>query len=107
VAIVLRSSSSEFCPVQELEKYINYCSDNGLDLAGGYVFRPLDAHSKLSMKSFTSSAANVRLKLYLKNLNLWDGEMSWLGLDKEKNKTACRVVIRFHVSVLHCRKGYV
>jgi hypothetical protein len=29
---VLRSSSSEFCPVQELEKYINYCSDNGLDM---------------------------------------------------------------------------
>jgi hypothetical protein len=51
------------------------------------------------MKSFTSSAANVRLKLYLKNLNLWDGEMSWLGLDKEKNKTACRVEIRFYVSV--------
>jgi integrase len=79
VVIVLRSSSSEF-------------------LAGGYVFRPLDAHSKLSMKSFKSSAANVRLKLYLKNLNLWDDEtphstrsgcaltMSWLGLDKEKIK---------------------
>ena len=98
VVIVLRSSSSEFCPVQELEKYINYCSDNGLDLASGYVFRPLDGHSKLSMKSFTSSAANVRSKLYLKNLNLWDGEtshstrsgcvltLSWLGLDKEKIK---------------------
>ena len=67
-------------------------------MAGGYVFRPLDAHSKLSMKLFTSSAANVRLQLYLKNLNLWDGEtphstrsgcaltMSWIGLDKETIK---------------------
>lgn len=98
VVVVLKCDSLEFCPVNDLRKYLEFCKENGFVLTGGYVFRPIDAHSTISDKPLTSSTVNGRLKSYLCKLNLWEGEtphstrggcaltLAWMGIDQESIK---------------------
>ena len=82
---------------KELIAYSVFCKQNNLILSGGYFFRPLN-HSNID-HPFSSSAANSRLKLCLKDLHLFDGEtphssrsgcaltLMWLGIDVEVIKS--------------------
>ena len=82
---------------KELIAYSVFCKQNNLILSGGYFFRPLN-HSNTD-HPFSSSVANSRLKLYLKDLHLFDGEtphssrsgcaltLMWLGIDVEGIKS--------------------
>ena len=84
--------------MNNLKKYMEFCNENGFVLTGGYVFRPIDSYSNISDKPLTSSAVNGRLKSYLFNLNLWEGEtphstrggcaltLAWMGIDQESIK---------------------
>ncbi|CAC5355580.1 unnamed protein product [Mytilus coruscus] len=69
----------------------------------GYFFRPLaSSQNEILDASFLSSAANSRLKLYITDLDLWEGEtphstrsgcaltLAWLGISNE--------LIKSHVS---------
>ena len=96
VVIVYKSVNKEFCPVNVLREYTEFCKQNALELQGGYFFRPLASTlSALSDAPFTSAAANSRLKIYLTDLNIWEGEtphstrsgcaltLTWLGINSE------------------------
>jgi hypothetical protein len=100
VIVVFKSVNEEFCPVKELIAYSVFCKQNNLILSGGFFFRPLNhSNTALSDHPFSSSAANSRLKLYLKDLHLFDGEtphssrsgcaltLMWLGIDVEGIKS--------------------
>ena len=100
VMIVLKSHSSEFCPVSTLMTYLNFSKMHNVNLQPGYFFRPLNCIKKeIIDKPFTSSSVNARLKYYLKKLHIWDGEtphstrsgcaltMLWLGIDDQSIKS--------------------
>ena len=84
--------------MNNLKKYMEFCKENGFVLTGGYVLRPIDSYSNTSDKPLTSSAVNGRLKSYLFNLNLWEGEtphstrggcaltLAWKEIDQESIK---------------------
>jgi hypothetical protein len=57
---VLKCDSLEYCPVNNLKKYMEFCNENGFVLTGGYVFRPIDSYSNISDKPLTSSAVNEK-----------------------------------------------
>ena len=99
IVVLIRSPTKEFCPVQDLFSYINFCETNKIVSSGDFLFRPTNpSQSGLVSTPFTSSAANARLKLYLKTLKIWEGEtphstrsgcaltLSWLGIDDKRIK---------------------
>lgn len=96
VVFVFPSSNVEICPYHEMENYVNFCKKHDIVLKGGYFFRPLaSSQHEILDAPFSSSAANARLKLYLKDLDLWEGEtphstrsgcaltLAWLGVSNE------------------------
>jgi hypothetical protein len=100
VIVVFKSVNKKCCPIKELIAYSVFCKQNNLILSGGYFFRPLN-HSNTALLDhpFSSSAGNSRLKHYLKDLNVFDGEtphssrsgcaltLMWLSIDVEGIKS--------------------
>ncbi|CAG2184854.1 unnamed protein product [Mytilus edulis] len=95
IVFVFPSSNVEICSYDEMEKW-KFCKKHDIALSGGYFFRPLaSSQNEILDAPFTSSAANARLKLYLKDLDLWEGEtphsarsgcaliLAWLGISNE------------------------
>ncbi len=91
---------SEFCVVHLLLDYMNFCSENGIELRHGHLFRPLNnSQTGVNDKPFSSSAANARLKGHLQLVNMWDGEtphgtrsacaltLTWLGIGHDEIKS--------------------
>ena len=100
VVVLYYATESEFCPLKELDKYLHFCREQKITLAPGFVFRTLNpSKSALSENPYTSSAANVRLKLYLKDVGLFEGEsphsarsgcaltLAWLGISDDLIKS--------------------
>ena len=95
VVTIYKSQSKEFCPVHTLERYSSHCSHTGIQLKGGYFFRPLSPKGHPDNKPLSSSALNERLKRYLCHLGIFEGEtphgtrggcaltLTWLGLDSD------------------------
>ncbi|CAC5415732.1 unnamed protein product [Mytilus coruscus] len=94
VIIIYNSVNTEFCPVTVLRDYIECCKVSKLEIVGGYLFRPLaSSFVAFSDVPFTSAAANARLKSFLTDLNIWEGEtpnstrsgcaltLTWLGIN--------------------------
>ena len=89
---------AEFCPARLLVDFLDFCKDHDQISGGSYVFQNLNRGISFGGTSFTSAAANARLRLYLKLLNLWDGEtphgtrsacaimLSHLGIEKDAIK---------------------
>lgn len=67
---VRRAHNLTTCPVFATELYVTHSKAMGLDLASGYLFRPITSDRGIQNRSFSSSAAECRLKLYLKEFNL-------------------------------------
>ncbi|CAC5380820.1 MTH [Mytilus coruscus] len=76
-----------------MENYVKFCKKHDIALTGGYFFRPLaSSQNDILDAPFSSSAANAKLKLYLKDLDMWEGEtphstrsgcaltLAWLGI---------------------------
>ena len=70
-----RVKDNVMCPVAAIRVYIEGALDMGVDLRSGYLFRTLD-HSKSIVidEPVTSSAMCDRLKKYLTNLGIYEGE---------------------------------
>ncbi|VDI80971.1 Hypothetical predicted protein [Mytilus galloprovincialis] len=103
IVLVFPSSNVEICSYYEMENYVKFCKKHDIALSGGYFFRPLaSSQNEILDAPFTSLEANARLKLYLKDLDLWEGEtphsarsgcaliLAWLGISNE--------IIKSHVS---------
>lgn len=71
---IRRHQNPELCPVKAIETYIAICSELKIIITKGYLFRPTNPQGHILNKAFTGSAAEARLKIYLKQAQLDDGE---------------------------------
>ena len=66
---VRRNAQAEICPVRGIERYMEVTRDIRVGLTRGYLFRPITPDLGIKDAPFTSSAAESRLKGYLKEMN--------------------------------------
>ena len=71
---IRRHPNPSLCPVKAIETYIAVSAELGMTLRNGYLFRPTNAQGHVVNKQFTSSSAKARLRLYLKETGLDEGE---------------------------------
>ncbi|CAH3151426.1 unnamed protein product, partial [Porites lobata] len=71
---VRRNPQSVICPVKGVEQYVEVARELGVDLTKGYLFRPTTSNNGVQDSPFSSSAADARLKVYLKQMKADDGE---------------------------------
>ncbi|CAC5386658.1 unnamed protein product [Mytilus coruscus] len=68
-------SDKLICPVENLNQYVSGAEEMDIDLSVGYLFRTLDpSHSRVIESPVSSSGMGLRLQLYLKDLNIFEGE---------------------------------
>ncbi|KAK3747892.1 hypothetical protein QZH41_001356 [Actinostola sp. cb2023] len=67
---IRRSGDLIICPVYATELYVNHSKAIGISLTSGYLFRPITPDRGVASKSLSSSAAESRLKLYLKEFHM-------------------------------------
>ncbi|CAC5426446.1 unnamed protein product [Mytilus coruscus] len=105
IVFVFPSSNVEICSYYGMENYVKFCKKHDIALTGGYFFRPLaSSQNKILDSPFSLSTTNARLKLYLKDLDLWKGEtlhstrscctltLAWLGISNKiiKSHVGCK-----------------
>ena len=71
---IRRNSNSTICPVRAIEEYMAISRQLQIDLTTGYLFRPTTPQGGVIDAPFSSSAAEARLKVYLKEMGADDGE---------------------------------
>ena len=71
---VRRNAQAEICPVRGIERYMEVTRDIKVGLTRGYLFRPITPDLGIKDAPFISSAAQSRLKGYLKEMNADNGE---------------------------------
>jgi integrase len=70
----VKPSASPSCPVTNLRSYILLCDRMNINLRHGFLFRTTDKHGCVTDAPFLGSAVTNRLKKYLGQLHLDDGE---------------------------------
>ena len=71
---IRRHPNHAICPVTAIETYFAICDELAIDLSKGYLFRPTNPQGDLVDKPLSSSTAQQRLKVYLKEALLDKGE---------------------------------
>lgn len=67
-------SNPQLCPVKAIETYATIASELHISVINGYLFRPTNHQGHILNKAFTSSTAETRLKVYLKDTKIDEGE---------------------------------
>ena len=57
-----------------IETYVAVASELRISVTNGYLFRPTNPHGHIVNKPLASSTADERLKLYLKEAQIYEGE---------------------------------
>ena len=57
-----------------IEQYVEVARELGVDLTKGYLFRPTTSNNGVQDSPFSSSAADARLEVYLKQMTSDDSE---------------------------------
>ena len=65
-----RHPNPALCPIRAVEMYVAVSREIGIDLSRGYLFRPTDQKGRIVDQPLTSSMAESRLKLYLRQANI-------------------------------------
>ena len=77
---IKRNPQANICPVQGIEHYMAVAQQLKIYLTRGHLFRPTTPQGGVLDASFTSTAAEARLKGYLKEMGSDDGETAaWLA----------------------------
>lgn len=71
---IRRHSNPQLCPVKAIETYVAVASELRITLSNGYLFRPTNHQGHIVNKPLTSSSAEARLKYYLKDAKIDEGE---------------------------------
>ena len=71
---IRRNPQLIICPVAAIEQYMDVARQLGVDLTKGYLFRPTTPDKGITDSPFTSTTAEARLKLYLKEMKADEGE---------------------------------
>ena len=69
-----RHPNPELCLIKAIETYVAVASELQVSITNGYLFRPTNPQGHIVNKPFTSSSAEARLKLYLKEAQIDEGE---------------------------------
>ena len=70
---IRRHSNPQLCPVKAIETYVAVASELRITLSNGY-FRPTNHRGHVLNKPLTGSSAEARLKSYLKDAKVDEGE---------------------------------
>ena len=62
------------CPVKAIETYVAVASELRISVINGYLFRPTNPQGDIVNKRLASSTADERLKLCLKEAQIYEGE---------------------------------
>ena len=71
---IRRHPNPKLCPVKAIETYVAVASELRVSVTNGYLFRPTNPQGHIVNKPFSSSSAEARLKLYLKEAKIDEGE---------------------------------
>jgi hypothetical protein len=71
---IKRHPQTSVCPVRGIEQYIAIAEQLKINLKSGYLFRPTNQQGAMVNAAFMSSAAEARLRTYLKEMGSGDGE---------------------------------
>ena len=71
---IRRHSKPELCPVKAVETYMAVASELRITLSDRYLFRPTNHQGRILNNPLTSSSAEARLKYYLKEAKIDEGE---------------------------------
>ena len=71
---IRRNQQKAICPIAAIEQYVDIARQLGIDLSSGFLFRPTTPDKGIQNSPFSSSAAEARLKVYLKDMGAHDGE---------------------------------
>ena len=71
---IRRHSNPHLCPVKAIKTYVAVPSELRITLSDGYLFRPTNHQGHILNKPLTSSTAEARLKYYLKDAKVDEGE---------------------------------
>lgn len=71
---IRRCANVKLCPVAAIERYMATTRAMQVDLTDGFLFRPTTAQGAISPLSISSEAMNGRLKTYLKEAGIDEGE---------------------------------
>lgn len=71
---IRRHSNPSLCPIKAIETYFAVASELRVNLHSGYLFRPTNSHGEVVNSQFKSSAAESRLRVYLQEADIDEGE---------------------------------
>ena len=71
---IRRNPQTAICPVKGIEQYMAVARELKVDLTKGYLFRPTTPQGGVLDSPLTSSTAEARLKVYLKEMGADNGE---------------------------------
>ena len=71
---IRRNPQSAICPIRGIEHYVDVARRMQVDLTLGYLFRPTTPNGGILDAPLTSTIAEARLKLYLKEMGQDDSE---------------------------------
>ena len=71
---IRRHANPQVCPVRAVETYVATAAELRINLSDGYLFRPTNPQGNIVNKAFVSSTAEGRLKAYLKEAGIDEGE---------------------------------
>lgn len=72
--VIKRCDDLEICPIFGLERYVKWCSQWGVDLSCGYLFRIVDESGRVLDNNVTYQTMYIRFKEYLVTLGIYEGE---------------------------------
>ena len=75
---IKRNPQTKICPVQGIEHYMALAQQLRIDLTRGYLFRPTTPQGGILDAPFSSTAAEARLKGYLREIAVPWRNSSWL-----------------------------
>jgi hypothetical protein len=67
---IKRNPQTSVCPVRGIEQYIAIAEQLKINLKSGYLFHPSNQQGAIVNAAFTSSAAEARLRTYLKSIGM-------------------------------------
>ena len=71
---VQRNPQTKLCPVRGIGQYLAISDQLKVDFSSGFLFRPTSPQGAIANDPFSSSAAEARLKTYLKEMGSDNGE---------------------------------
>ena len=69
-----RHPNPTLCPVKGIETYVAIAQELGISLSSGHLFRATNQQGHIVDKPLFSSTAESRLKKYLRDAHIYNGE---------------------------------